>query len=285
MSKLLDLPLLASEHGGKVDQLVVLIHVIMVVMFIGWGVFFVYALIRFRRSRNPTADYVGVTKHTSSYLEIAVAIVEAVLLIGISIPFWATAIDALPAPETNPLHVRVVAQQFAWNIHYPGPDGVFGRSSVTLVNEQTNPIGLDPDDPEGKDDITTLNQLYLPVNRPVIIHLSTKDVIHGFSLTEFRVKQDAIPGMSIPVSFVPTMTTAEMRRIEGDDARNFEIACVQFCGLTHYRMRGYLTVLEEQEFEDWLSERLEEKEEDYDDFFAQRPQEKEEGWRTRECSS
>ena len=276
MNKLLGLPLLASEHGGKIDQIVILIHVIMFVLFIGWGAFFVYALIRFRKSRNPTADYLGVTKHTSSYLEIAVAIVEAVLLIGISIPFWATKIDALPAPESNPLHLRVVAQQFAWTIHYPGPDGIFGRSSVTLVDEQTNPIGLDPDDPQGKDDITTLNQLYLPVNRPAIIHLSTKDVIHCFSLTEFRVKQDIIPGMSIPVSFVPTMTTAEMREIQDDETRNFEIACAQLCGLTHYRMRGYVTVLQEEEFESWLSERLEEKEEDFDEFFAQRLNEKEE---------
>lgn len=276
MSKLLGLPLLASEHGGKIDQIIIIIHVIMFVLFIGWGAFFVYALIRFRKSRQPTADYLGVTKHTSSYLEIVVAIVEAVLLIGISIPFWAQHIDTLPAPGTKPLELRVVAQQFAWNIHYPGPDGIFGRSSVTLVDEQTNPIGLDPDDPQGKDDITTLNQLYLPVNRPAIIHLSTKDVIHSFSLTEFRVKQDVIPGMSIPVSFVPTMTTAEMREIQGDETRNFEIACAQLCGLTHYRMRGYVTVLSEEEFENWLSERLEEKEEDFDDFFAQRLDEKDE---------
>jgi cytochrome c oxidase subunit 2 len=136
------------------------------------------------------------------------------------------------------------------------------------VNEQTNPIGLDPNDPNGKDDITTLNQLYLPVDRPTIIHLSTKDVIHCFSLTEFRVKQDVIPGMNIPVSFVPAMTTAEMREIEGDENRNFEIACAQLCGITHYRMRGYVTILEEEEFDTWMTERIEENEEEFDDFFS-----------------
>ena len=267
MNKFLGLPLLASEHGGKIDQINILIHVIMLVIFVGWSVFFVYALVRFRKSRNQTADYLGATSHTSSYLEVVVAIVEAVLLIGISIPFWATKIDTMPGPETNPLHLRVVAQQFAWNIHYPGPDGIFGRTSVTLVDEQTNPIGLDPDDPSGEDDITTLNQLYLPVNRPAIIQLSTKDVIHCFSLTEFRVKQDVIPGMNIPVSFVPTMTTAELREIEGDEARNFEIACAQLCGITHYRMRGYVTVFEEVEYDAWLAERIAENEEVFDDFF------------------
>jgi cytochrome c oxidase subunit 2 len=261
MSKLLGIPLLASEHGGQIDQVNLLIHFIMLVLFVGWGAFLVYVLVRFRKSRNPTADYRGATGHTSSYLEVIVAIVEAVLLLGISIPFWAARIDTMPGPDSNPLHVRVVAQQFAWNIHYPGPDGVYGRTSVDLVNEQTNPIGLDPNDPNGKDDITTLNQLYLPVDRPTIIHLSTKDVIHCFSLTEFRVKQDMIPGMSIPVSFVPTMTTAVMREIEGDETRNFEIACAQLCGLAHYRMRGEVMIVQEEEFETWLAERLEEKRE------------------------
>lgn len=267
MSEFLGFPLLASEHGGEIDQVNILIHFIMLLLFVGWGVFLVYVLIRFRKSRNPTAEYLGATGHTSSYLEIAVAIVEAVLLIGISIPFWLARINTMPGPDADPLHVRVVAQQFAWNIHYPGPDGIFGRSSVTLVDEQTNPIGLDPDDPDGEDDITTLNQLYLPVNRPAVIQLSTKDVIHCFSLTEFRVKQDVIPGMNIPVSFVPTMTTAEMREIEGDDARNFEIACAQLCGITHYRMRGYVTILSEEEYDAWLAERIAENEEVFDDFF------------------
>ena len=276
MNEFLGLPLLASEHGGKIDQINILIHIIMLVIFVGWSVFFVYTLIRFRKSGNPKANYLGARSHASSYIDVVVAAIEAILLIGISIPFWAAQIDTMPGPDTNPLELRVVAQQFAWNIHYPGPDGIFGRSNVSLVDEQTNPIGLDPEDPYGEDDITTINQLYLPVNRPSIIHLSSKDVIHCFALTEFRVKQDIIPGMSIPVSFVPTMTTAEMREIQGDEKRNFEIACAQLCGLAHYRMRGYVNILSEEEFENWLTEKLEEKEEVFDDFFAQRLNEKEE---------
>ena len=269
MSELLKFPLLASEHGGTIDQVNILIHIIMFVIFIGWALFFAYVLIRFRKSRNPKADYHGVTGHTNSYIEIAVAVIEAVLLFAISIPFWATKIDAMPASDANPFEVRVVAQQFAWNVHYSGADGIFGRSSVTLVNEQTNPIGLDREDPYAVDDITTINQLYLPVNRPAIVHLSTKDVIHCFGLTEFRVKQDVMPGMSIPTSFVPTMTTARMREIQGDETRNFEIACAQLCGLGHYRMRGFVTILEEDEFESWLAEQSEalQEEEEFEDFF------------------
>ena len=291
MSDFLWLPVLASEHGGKIDQIIIIVHVLMFVLFIGWAVFLAYTFFRFRQARNPKANYHGVTNHRSTYIEVAVIVCEALLLVGLSIPFWATKIDALPAPDTNPLEVRVVAQQFAWNIHYPGPDGIFGRSSVTLVDETTNPIGLDREDPNAKDDITTINQLYLPVNRPVILHLSSKDVIHCLGLPEFRVKQDIIPGMSIPTSFVPTMTTEEFRDVlrekaeakysgDGDEAeleerlemiltRDFEIACAQLCGLGHYRMRGYVMVLTEEEFDAEMAKRAKEleAEEEFDDFF------------------
>jgi hypothetical protein len=90
--------------------------------------------------------------------------------------------------------IEVTAEQFAWNVHYPGPDGVFGKTDLSLLDVETNPLGLDRKDPAAKDDITTLNQLYLPANKPVIVKLRSKDVIHSFNLPEFRVKQDAVPG-------------------------------------------------------------------------------------------
>ena len=119
--------------------------------------------------------------------------------------------SAFPPPTQHPVHVRVVAEQFAWNIHYPGPDGVFGKTAEDLVDQSSNPIGLDRSDPAAKDDITTINQLYLPVNRPVIIELSSKDVIHSFFLPQYRVKQDVIPGMRIPIHFLPVETTDQIR--------------------------------------------------------------------------
>jgi cytochrome c oxidase subunit 2 len=124
--------------------------------------------------------------------------------------------------------VRVVAEQFAWNVHYPGADHIFGKSDVSLVSS-SNPLGLDVNDPHAKDDITTLNQLYLQVDRPVIVQISSKDVIHSFALPYMRVKQDAIPGMVVPVHFTATRTSGE---------ETWEIACAQLCGLGHYRMRG-----------------------------------------------
>jgi len=180
-------------------------------------------------------------------------VVEAVLLIGFAIPLWATRVEAMP-PESEALVVQVTGEQFAWNVHYPGADRTFGRTDINLLDLQTNPLGLDRSDPAAKDDVTTVNQLYLPVNRPVIVRLRSKDVIHSFGVPEFRVKQDAVPGFTIPIWFVPTVTTADMRSQTGNPEFQYEIACAQLCGLGHARMRGFVTVQSDQEFQTWLAE-------------------------------
>jgi cytochrome c oxidase subunit 2 len=208
MLELLGLPLDASVHGQKLDQMTVVVHWLMLILFVGWGSFFAYTLVRFRRGRNPKADYTGVKSHVSSYLEVGIALFETVLLIGFAVPLWAERVNDFP-PDADAIVVRVVAEQFAWNVHYPGPDGVFGRTDLKLVSSE-NPLGLDREHEDAKDDIWTVNQLNLPVNKPVIIRLSSKDVIHSFGLPLFRVKQDVIPGEVIPLWFTPTMTTAQM---------------------------------------------------------------------------
>jgi cytochrome c oxidase subunit 2 len=248
------LPLLASDHGAKIDRLILLVHILMIVMFIGWGVFFVYCLVRFRKKKNPAASHAGVKSHASSWIEGAIVAVEVLLLIGFSIPFWIAEVDALPKPAENPFEVRVVAQQFLWNVHYPGADGVFGRTRIDLVDDEINPVGVDRDDPAGKDDVVS-KTLRLPVGRPALIHLTSRDVIHSFGVPEFRVKQDAIPGMSIPVHFTPTMTTEELREKTGIPTRNFEITCSQLCGLGHYRMLGLVMVETEEKVAAWLADR------------------------------
>lgn len=249
----LGLPQLASEHGGALDSTLGLVHVLMAVLFVGWGAFFAYVLVRFRKGRNPKADYVGVTSKTSTWLEVGVAVAEAFLLVGLSIPLWAERVARFPA-EQEATVVRVVAEQFAWNVHYPGPDGAFGRTDVELIDVQSNPLGLDREDPASKDDVTTVNQLHLPAGRPALVQLSSKDVIHSFALQEMRVKQDAVPGLTIPVWFVPAVTTEEMRQRTGNPEFGYEISCAQLCGLGHYRMRGYLTVHTADGFAQWMAE-------------------------------
>ena len=240
MGELLGLPIQASEHAPEIDQMIILIHWLMAVLFVGWGTFYVYTLIRFRASANPKAQYTGVTSHTSSYLEIGVAVIEAVLLIGFAIPAWAHRVNDIP-PQEEATVVNVIGKQFEWISHYPGADGRFGRRDISLITP-TNNIGLDRSDPAGADDIVSINQLNLPLNKPVIVYLSSQDVIHSFGIAEMRVKQDAVPGLQIPVWWVPNVLG------------QFEVNCSQLCGLGHYRMRGFVTIMEQDEYDAWLEE-------------------------------
>jgi cytochrome c oxidase subunit II len=240
MLSYLGLPVQASEHAAEIDHMISLVHWLMLLMFIGWGIFFIYVLFRFRKGANPRADYVGAKGKLSKGIEVAIVIAEVILLVGYAIPAWAKRVKTFPS-ESEAVVVRVVGEQFAWNIHYPGPDGKFGRTDINKVSAD-NPTGLDRSDPDAKDDITTINQLTLPVNRPVLVHLSSKDVIHSFGLFEMRVKQDAVPGLDIPVWFVPN-------RI-GD----YEISCSQLCGLGHYRMRGFLNIKSAADFQTFLAD-------------------------------
>jgi cytochrome c oxidase subunit II len=240
----LGMPVHASTHAAELDQMNMYVHWLMLVMFVGWGIYFVYVLFRFRSGANPTASYTGAKGKISKGTEIAVAIVEVVLLVFYAIPAWATRVKAFPA-ESEAVVVRVVAEQFAWNMHYPGPDGRFGRTDIKLITSD-NPLGLDRADPPAKDDIATINQLNLPVDRPVLVHLSSKDVIHSFGLFEMRVKQDAIPGMQIPVWFIPNRVG------------EYEISCSQLCGLGHFRMRGFLTIQTAADYDKWFADQQKE---------------------------
>ena len=137
--------------------------------------------------------------------------------------------------------VEVTGQQFAWNVRYPGKDGVLGKTDH-LQASQDNPIGLVKDDPASKDDLLLLNQIYLPKDKPVRVQVRSMDVIHSFFLPNFRVKQDAMPGMTIDIWFTPT------------ELGDFEIACAEHCGLGHYRMRGAVHVVPAADLEKTVAE-------------------------------
>ncbi len=190
----------ASSHGYQIDHILEFCHWFMGALFLGWSAFFIFVLIRFRKRRQPGADHLGVRSGISTHLEFSVVLIEAVLLLGFAIPLWAKRVNQFP-PGKEALVVHVVAQQFSFNYHLPGPDGQFGRRDVSFVSN-SNPLGLDPNDPAGKDDIVTLGELHVPVNRPVIAELSSKDVIHDYFLPAMRIAGDAIPGSLIPIWFL-----------------------------------------------------------------------------------
>ncbi len=267
----LGLPINMSVDGPAIDEVIILTHWLMLVLFIGWGVFFIVSLVKFRSSKNPNADHEGVKSHLSSVLEVVVAVIEMVLLVGFALPIWASRINDVPEVNSGAVHARVVAQQFTWNIHYPGEDGIFGQTRPNLVDEVENPIGLDRSSTGGADDFVTINQLHIPVDTKIRLDLTSKDVIHSFSLPELRVKQDAIPGMVIPVHFEATMTSEEfLAEMVGTprESKGLEISCAQLCGLGHYRMRGFLTIHDDQGYADWIEEQKAyiEEEDDEDDW-------------------
>jgi cytochrome c oxidase subunit II len=240
MIKYLGLPMLASEHGRQVDDLLLYVHYLMGVLFVGWLAYFLYVLFRFRSTRNPKASYVGAQTHASSYIEIAVTAIEGVLLIGLSVPLWAKFADQFPS-EKDATVIRVVAQQFLWNGVYPGKDGQFGKQDFGLVRS-TNQFGWDYTDPATHDNfVSDANEIYVPEGKPVIAYISSKDVIHSFKINAFRVTQDAIPGMAIPIWFRPTTNGV------------FLINCAQLCGNSHYYMKGRFHVVSPEKFQEYMT--------------------------------
>lgn len=233
----------ASEHGFQIDQIIEFSHWFMGSLFVGWTIYFIYVLFRFRRSRQPVADHEGVKSGISTHLELSVILIDAVLLLGFAIPIWAKRVNQFPDTR-DAILVHAVGQQFNWNFHLPGADGQFGRRDIHLVTNN-NPIGLDPNDPASRDDLVVMGELHVPVDRPVIVEITSKDVIHNFALPAMRAAQDAIPGSVIPMWFKPIKTGT------------YEIVCGQLCGLGHYGMKGSIVVDNAADYQAWLKERVE----------------------------
>ena len=176
LSDHLGLPVNAVSHGFMMDMVLGWVHWVMFILFAGWGIYLIITLIKFNSKSNPKADYNGVQSHYSQFAEIGVIVIEAFLLVGLSIPLWSQMRTTVPDAD-EAIQIRVVAQQFAWNIHYPGADGEFGDTDIKLVDEESNPIGLVREG-SGADDIVTLNQMHLPVNQQVLIYLSNTPSKH-----------------------------------------------------------------------------------------------------------
>jgi len=230
----------AALHGYAIDSMLEMLHWFMLVLFLGWGSFYAYTLWRFQQKKSPKANYVGTTSHLPTKLEGGVLVLEIVLLMAFAAPIWANRVDQFPTgPDVTVL--RAVGQQFLWNFQYTGPDGQFGHTDSKLVTT-SNQLGLDRSDPDAADDLSAINELHLPVNKPCIIHVKSKDVIHDFCIPNMRVAQDAIPGADIPMWFVPVKTGT------------YEVVCAQLCGNNHSAMRATLVVDSEADYKKWFDE-------------------------------
>jgi cytochrome c oxidase subunit 2 len=240
LNRLMGMPENASEHGYTIDHMLEFCHWFMLALAVGWTIFFVYTLWRFRASKSPKADYYGVRTKASTHIEFMVVLIDVLLLVGFAVPLWSKRV--LNFPLGDAVTVKVVGQQFTWNFHYPGPDGVFGQQDASLIST-SNPMGLDyAHDPHAQDDIVSMNEMHVPVNKNVILEITSKDVIHSVAIQAMRIGQDAIPGSVIPIWFKPVKIGT------------YEIVCAQLCGSGHYGMKATLVVDSQADYESWLSD-------------------------------
>ena len=235
------LPALASRHGAGVDRMLgYLLLTTGGLLLVGHIVLAVFIL---RYAGRPKVTHRLASPKAERGWSIALGLLMTIIaeggVLAIGLPVFEEYFGTEP-PE-DAIIVEVTGEQFVWNVRYAGRDGVFGRTRPEPIST-TNPLGIDPDDPAGIDDRFEINNIYLEVDRAAKVVLRSKDVLHSFFLPHLRVKQDAVPGMTIPIWFVPT---AEGR---------FDIACAELCGLAHYRMQGFVHVMSKQAFTDWRAD-------------------------------
>lgn len=226
-------PTSIADHAPALDRQFMLTIIVVGIAFTAAQVGLGYMVWKYRDTGNrDRATYT----HGSSKLEVIWTMVTAVIFIGLAVmgqSVWASLrFNEAPA---GAFQVEVVAQQFQWNFHYAGKDGVFGRTDPKLIDDSSlNFIGLDDADPNARDD-SVHSVLAVPVNRPVELALRSKDVIHNFWVPQLRFKQDLVPGMVIRVHFTPNTTG------------KYELACAELCGQLHFKMKSYMLVLPEEE--------------------------------------
>jgi cytochrome c oxidase subunit 2 len=235
------LPELISAQGADVDHQMNLTLVIAGFAFVLAHILLGLFLWRFGGKRSGPALY----WHESPRLEMVWTVVTAVIFVGLGLQgsrIWAK--EYLTDAPANAMTIEVTGQQFAWNFRYPGPDGKFGRTRPDKVDDsEGNYIGLDDADPAGNDDITTQNIIAIPVNRPIQLIIRSRDVLHSFFVPVLRFKQDAVPGMGIPVHFTATKIG------------EYEVACAELCGMQHFKMRARFLVMSDADFNTWLKAR------------------------------
>jgi cytochrome c oxidase subunit 2 len=233
-------PTLASVHGASIDSLFMAVLIVSGIAFVLVQGALGFFVARYGENGRERASYWHDNPKAEAILLIGTAVILTVLVF-MGQRVWASMYFS-DAPA-DAVVIEATGEQFAWNFHYPGPDGAFGRTDAQLITA-TNTIGLDRNDPPAKDDVVAINEMHFPVDRPVRVRLRSKDVIHSFFLPNLRIKQDAVPGMAIEVWFMPNR------------AGTYEIACAELCGLGHYRMKGALTVDDSQEsFDRWLQQK------------------------------
>lgn len=236
------LPEAASAHAASLDAVLTRVHVHIGAVFLLWLGILLLALWR-SRPPHPDAPHTTGPRRWPWVAMAAVVAGDILLLFFEALPAWHDRMRPPAGSGPAPLEIHIETEQYVWHVHYAGPDGRFGRTDLSRI-DAGNAMGLDTADPAAQDDVTLDNVLVLPLGRPVVVQLKSRDVIHSFTLPEMRVKQDVTPGLTSRAWFTPIRTGA------------WDIACSQLCGAGHYRMRGEYRVVTPEAWDTWLSEEV-----------------------------
>ena len=225
-----------AADWSSIDTTVDITFIVTGIVFIILNAFLVWVIVRYRNREGLKAHYEPESKKLEWWLTIITSIgVIAMLAPGLLV--W----NRIVTVPDDAAVVEVIGQQWHWSFRFPGEDGVLGQVEVALMTVD-NPFGMKPDDPAGMDDILISNpELHIPVGSPYKFVLRSKDVLHNFTVPQFRVKMDLIPGMASYVWATPTRTG------------RFDILCEELCGIAHYAMRGAVVVEEQADFDAWLA--------------------------------
>ena len=234
------LPENISTFGNGVDHLFSLIYYITLAIFVLVNVVYLVFIFRYRRRRKSDKAYYYHGNNALELIWTALPFALFVFLGFYSDGIWRDIKYDTHTPNPD-ITVEVMGQTYMWHVRYPGSDGVFGHRDPKLTSP-TNPFGIDPADRNGTDDYVAINQLHFPINKNVLVRLSSMDVIHSFFLPNMRVKQDAVPGQWANVWF------------NGRKTGEYEIACAELCGSGHYLMRGVLTLQSQSEYDAWIDQ-------------------------------
>jgi len=242
------LPEAASEHGVKIDDMfMVTFGITVIVFFITQFLLFGFAF-KYSGSNKRKAYFYP---HNNT-IEKVWTIIPAIVLTVLVITGFFTWTKVTNTTQTKgDINIDITGHQFAWEIRYPGKDGILGRKDYKLVSG-TNKVGVDFKDKNSFDDLTA-DTIVLPVNQSIRLNIIAQDVIHSVYMPHFRVQINAVPGLPTYFKFVPTITTDEMRTKEENPKFEYLLYCNKICGASHYNMQKVVRVVTESEYQDWLA--------------------------------
>lgn len=245
------LPIPASNHGEKYEQMFKTTLILTGIVFVLTQTALFYFIFKYKDTGKRKASFIS---HNNT-LEVVWTVIPAIFLIILVVIGLRNWINMTGDAPEDKMVVEITGRQFNFIIRYPGPDRQFGRTDFRKINDENNILGLDWDDPYAKDDIIIQNsEMHIVAGKPVQLVIRSRDVLHDIGLPHFRMKMDAVPGITTTMWFTPLYTTREMAEITDNPDFVYEINCAEMCGKGHFSMRGTVMVSTQAEFDAWIAE-------------------------------